>query len=243
MKKILSILCVLALLFTTTVIAFAEDAEVGEVGEVGGVDTIVDEDIDDVEGDDIDTPEIPVDEIVAGVEKAVSDIAAGLDYLLTKAGVPTLEEVISVVCNKISADTGINIDVSEVTALLAARGIDVSAIKVITADKMASVTQAIFDIIGEKYGQDKVDAVYDILKNSKIVNLFARLYVRSTPSTTEPTTEPTTVPETDPTTVAPVQPEVVPATGEASVFAGIAVLAVAAAAAVVCTKKAKKDEE
>ncbi|MBQ7653512.1 MAG: hypothetical protein IJS17_00385 [Clostridia bacterium] len=243
MKKILSILCVLALLMTTSVIAFAAD----EDDQVADVVAAAEEDVeaaeDDVQAVEEEAEEVIAtgDEVAAAVEKAINDIIGGVNYLLDKAGTPSLEDVANVICDKIKADTGLSIDLSEVKALLAAKGIDLSSIKVVTASRMDDIMQAVFDIIGEKYGKEAVDTVYDILKNSKIVNLFAQLYVKTPEETT--TTEPdpeTTEPDPETTTV---EPEVVPATGEASIIAGVAVLAVAAAAAVVCTKKAKKDEE
>lgn len=212
MKKILSILCAVAILMSMSVMIFA--AELPEIDP----------------------------EVAAKAEEVAGKIAKDFEELLEKAGTKTADQFVDEIIDMIAQKTGYLLDVAEIKALLAEQGIDLENIKVLTASQMDDFTQAIFDKIGEDYGTEAVDAVYDTLKNSDLVNWFANLYVQTPEETTEPETETTTEPETETTTTIPdTIPDTIPATGEGSVIGVVAVLAVAAAAAVVCTKKAKED--
>lgn len=233
MKKILSILCAITLFMSMTVVAFAaEDETADDVVDASESEVV------DATGDETDV----VTDVIADAEVIAQQLVVEINKLLDKAGAGTLGDYIDQIISTIAQKTGVALDVSEIKAALAEKGIDVDSIKVVTAGQMDDLTQAIFDTIEEKYGPEAVNNFYELLKNSGIVNWFANLYVQ-TPDETTTVVEETTVEESEETTTEPVAPEEVPATGEASIVASVAVLAVAVGAAVICTKKAKKEEE
>lgn len=220
MKKILSILCALALCFSLTTLAFAEEGDQIEETTVAGAITE-----DDVDAAVQEAKEI-ADQIVEELKKVMSD-----------AGAVSLKDYLEDILAKIKEATGYDIDASEIYAALEEKGIDVDEFLVLDAENIDALIDAIFDEVDANGGD--VNALYEFLKDSKIANWFASIYVQEPEETT--TEETTTDIPTDPD---PVPTDIdVPTTGDHSAVAGVAVLAVAAAAAVVCTKKAKKDAE
>jgi len=215
MKKILSVLLAVVLCFSLSVMAFAEDTTVEETT------TVVDETT-------TQAPEEIVEDVLGEAKEIADKLVEEINKVLDDAGAQPLKTYLDEILAKIKDETGY--DLAEyVYKTLEDAGIDIESAKVVAAEDMDALVDAIFDAV-EANGGD-VNAFYEWLVNSKIVNWFASIYV--------PTPEETTAPVEE-TTVAPTE---APETGDAPVFAGVAVLAVAAAAAVICTKKAKKDEE
>ena len=211
MKKFLSVLCAVALFMTMSIGAFA--VEVPTVDQ----DTI--------------------NEVSEGAQEIIEQLVSEVNSVLDKANAKTLREYLAEIADQISAETGYEINVDRVADVLIEKGIDVDTVKVLTANQMDDLTQAIFDSIEEEYGEETVDNFYDVLKNSGIVNWFASLYVQTPEETTE---EPIEEPETEEIEI---PEEEIPETGDASVIGGVAVLVAAIGTAFICTKKAKKDEE
>lgn len=230
MKKLLCVLCAIAICLSFTTIAFAQETDVIVDSQFTG----------DLSQEDL-------EELYKAAEKIAEEIIARWDVLADQSGGITLSQLIDKVADAIASKFAVaggtiitSAIADKVKEILIANGFDPETVKVVEPENFDSLIDTIFEEIGKKYGEDTVDTIYDFICKSDLVNWFANLYVSQ--STTQPETTVTTTTQPDPTTT--VDPIDIPSTsGDVSIFAGVAVLVVAAAAAVVCTKKAKKDEE
>lgn len=202
MKKLLSALVALAMVGSMSVMAFAEDSTDEVIVDVTEVE--VTDAADDETTAPVELEGVDMDEL----KDIASDVKEGILSLIDSG---KIEEAFNDVLDTIS-----NLSLDDLYTLDSSKAADI-----------------LTNIVGtlESWGVD-VDALYAKVKDSKLVNLIANLYV--------PDKKPTTTEAPETTTVAPettvVEEEVVE-TGSASAVAAFAVMSVAAAAAFVTYKK------
>lgn len=201
MKKLLSALVALAMVGSMSVMAFAEDSTDEVIVDVTEVE--VTDAADDETTAQVELEGVDMDEL----KDIAGDVKEGILSLIDSG---KIEEAFNDVLDTIS-----NLSLDDLYTLDSSKAADI-----------------LTNIVGtlESWGVD-VDALYAKVKDSKLVNLIANLYVPDKKPTTE---APETTTEAPETTV--VEEEVVE-TGSASAVAAFAVMSVAAAAAFVTYKK------
>ncbi len=220
MKKLISVLVVIALCFAFTTMAFAaEEADLGEV--VGKIADQVGEG--DVAGA-AETAKVNADALY----NAFGDI-------LESTGTVKAKDAIDEAATAISDITGADMSNVKDTIETTLADYDLADLEIVDSSEVAGFVDKILERL-EDLGIDTTPLI-DALQNSKVGNAVIGIYTGE--EKTEPEIETTTTEE--PTTEEPTTiPGVV--TGTTSSFAAVAVLAVAAVGAIVCTKK-KADNE
>lgn len=229
MKKVLSILLAICLCASFTIVAFAEETTTAEATtEAATAETTTEATT--AEATTVEaTTEFDVD---ANMEKLKEEFKELIEEayklggdVLVNAGAVELGVIISQICADISEQTGIDMEFIEEKIMEYLKEAGLENLLVITPDMIDSLIDSIFDALKDA-GAD-IDALYALLKDSKLVNWFASIYVGD-----ETTTEDTSEEETT--------NEEITQTGQATTIGAFAVLALAGAAAFVATKK-KKD--
>ena len=157
---------------------------------------------------------------------------SGVTDMLGGLGAGELDSVLGTVENAFSG-AGVDLGDYELGADVAG---DATSESAPATDAVAGIADALFSGL-EALGLDT--SLIEGMLDNDIVNFFANMYIGFSGEVEEPTEEPTVITTTEaPTTKKPVVTTKTPDTGDTSaVFAAIATLTVASAAAFVCLKK------